>query len=435
MDIQKTLQEEAENNGAVGAALCFIDQGEPQFFFYGKKSIKSEEPLLEETVFEIGSITQVFTTLALADKVAKGEMLLKDPIEKYLPKVKVPEFKGKKISVGHLATHSSGLPKFPTNFNPQNINNPYSDYTLDLLYHFLSLHVLTRAPGTALEYSHIGMGLLGHILSLQSDISYEALLTTLIEKPLGMSHTSISRSKVAPNLASGHHKAIVVDPWDNPVLTGATSLLSNIKDMSQFLLANLEKIDSPLNTLLQTCHKKRYRTGHLITGLGWILLNSPTSELIIQNGSTGGFRSFIGFDHKAQKGVVILSNSREEWTDELGKHLLDPHFPLSSINKELSLDTDYLNKFTGQYELVFPQTPSKQKLQISLSDRHLAILFTGGLSGLLYPKKFSLFGVKGFPEGKVQFSFDSQGYVSRAQAFASNETLLWEAIPRIDLSS
>ena len=96
MDIQTLLQEYVDDNGAVGASVGLIDQGKIKFFSYGKKSIDGNEPVSEETVFEIGSITKVFTTLALVDMVAKGEVQLDDPIELYLPRVKVPEMDGKK---------------------------------------------------------------------------------------------------------------------------------------------------------------------------------------------------------------------------------------------------------------------------------------------------------------------------------------------------
>src|ERR1700720_3615703 len=73
VDIQALLQEYVDGNGAVGAAVGLIDQGKMQFFTYGKKSIQNNESVSEDTIFEIGSITKVFTTLVLMDMVASGE--------------------------------------------------------------------------------------------------------------------------------------------------------------------------------------------------------------------------------------------------------------------------------------------------------------------------------------------------------------------------
>lgn len=90
------------------------------------------------TVFEIGSVTKVFTSLLLADAVQRGEVALTDPVSKYLPpNVKVPEHGGEKITLVDLATHTSGLPSLPSNIHPKDRNNPYADYTVEQLYEFL----------------------------------------------------------------------------------------------------------------------------------------------------------------------------------------------------------------------------------------------------------------------------------------------------------
>ena len=90
-------------------------------------------------MFEIGSVTKVFTSLLLADMVQRGEVALTDPIGKYLPAdVKVPERNGHAITLEDLATHTSGLPRMPTNFTPKDPANPYADYSVAQLYQFLS---------------------------------------------------------------------------------------------------------------------------------------------------------------------------------------------------------------------------------------------------------------------------------------------------------
>src|SRR5439155_24786957 len=84
-----------------------------------------------DTVFEIGSATKVFTSLLLSDAVRRGEVALDDPVSKFLPAdVKVPERGGKKITLADLATHTSGLPRLPTNLAPKDMSNPYADYTV-----------------------------------------------------------------------------------------------------------------------------------------------------------------------------------------------------------------------------------------------------------------------------------------------------------------
>jgi serine-type D-Ala-D-Ala carboxypeptidase/endopeptidase len=99
MNVQALLQEYVDDNGAVGASVAVIDQGKVQFFSYGKKSIDGNDSISEDTIFEIGSITKVFTTLALMEMADRGAIHLDDPIEIYLPGVKIPELEGNQITL------------------------------------------------------------------------------------------------------------------------------------------------------------------------------------------------------------------------------------------------------------------------------------------------------------------------------------------------
>jgi len=203
MDIQALLQEYIEDSSAVGAAAAIIDHGKISFYTQGKKSISGNDLISEDTIFEIGSVTKVFTTLLLADMVSKGEVQLDDPIEMYLPGVKIPELNGQKILLRHLAAHTSGIPRMPDNFAPLDPSNPYQDYTIERLFEYLESCTLTRPPGESFEYSNIGMGLLGHILSVRSGSSYEEMVKDLICRKLNMPNTAISLSnEMATDFAS-----------------------------------------------------------------------------------------------------------------------------------------------------------------------------------------------------------------------------------------
>jgi len=92
-----------------------------------------------DRVFEIGSITKVFTSSILATMVADGSLRLDDPVAKLLPAaVRVPARNGHQITLLDLATQSSGLPRLPLNMAPRDSTNPYADYTVDQMYAFLS---------------------------------------------------------------------------------------------------------------------------------------------------------------------------------------------------------------------------------------------------------------------------------------------------------
>ncbi len=321
MDIQTFLQKYMNNSGTVGASVAFIDNGKIQFFSCGKKSINRDELVSEDTVFKIGSITKVFTTLILMDMVAKGDVQLDDPIEIYLPGIKLPELDGTKITLRHLAVHTSGIPFMPDNFDFKNPANFYKDYTIERLYDDLSHWTLTKAPGKSFEYSNVGMGLLGHILSVRSAKSYEELIQSSIAAKLKMKDTSISlTAAMRHNLASGHHLRQEIGHLDIPAVgAGAGALRSSVKDMAQFLVANMGFSQSPIVTLMQQCHQKQHQVmPRCSIGLAWATSRFRQANIIWQNGARDGFRGFIGFNPKTQKGLVVLSNSSEVWPDEFG---------------------------------------------------------------------------------------------------------------------
>lgn len=258
MTIEKLIQEYVDGCEGVGAAVGLIDQGKIQFFTYGPN-------ISVETIFEIGSITKVFTSLILMDMVSNGDVGLDDPIEMHLSDVKIPEFEGKKITLRHLATHHSGLPCMPDNFTPCDIKNPFADFVIEDLYQFLKQHKLQLAPGDRFEYSNVGMGLLGHILSKIKGIEFEELVRIHICEKLKMDNTKIHLSnEMKKHFAKGYHKKQEMPYLDIPALAGAGALRSNIKDMTQFLATSMNMLDFPLSDLFSQVIKNSSRLPVLI---------------------------------------------------------------------------------------------------------------------------------------------------------------------------
>jgi serine-type D-Ala-D-Ala carboxypeptidase/endopeptidase len=312
----------------------------------------------EGGVFEIGSITKVFTASILADMVDKGEVRLDDPVAKYLPvSVRVPARNGRQITLVDLATQSSGLPRMPSNFAPKDSMNPYADYTVQQMYAFVSGYELTRDVGAEYEYSNLGMGLLGHALARKAGTSYEELVRRRVLTPLGLRETAITLTpSMRARLAPGHDETgRVVPNWDLPTLAGAGALRSTAADMLTFLAANLDSTARPLGHSLRATHDARHSTNdpNLKVGLAWHILSRPTATIVWHNGGTGGYRTFAGFDQARRVAVVVLSNVNSS-VDDIGFHLLDETFPLRPPppqHTEIALDSLVLARYVGEYEL------------------------------------------------------------------------------------
>ncbi len=309
-------------------------------------------------VFEIGSVTKAFTGTLLADMVVRGEVALGDSIALYLP----PEASGAKGNLGgrsllDLATHSSGLPSLPDDFNPADPENPYADYAEQDLYRFLARVPLRLPGGRAYEYSNLGAGLLGGLLARRAGMSYETLLRERILGPLGMSNTAIMlgdgmRQRLVPgNNALG----LPEQNWDMGVLAGAGGLRSTADDMLRFLAAATGLATSPLDSALREARVPRRSAGTrtMSIGLGWHILGN--GSIVWHNGQTGGYHSFVGFDPERRAGVVVLSSIAID-IDDIGIHLLDSgrplqHPPRPDVPAVHALDTATLDRYVGRYQL------------------------------------------------------------------------------------
>ena len=290
-------------------------------------------PLDGNSVFEIGSITKVFTGVLLAQMVLAGEVRLEDPVEKFLPPgVTVPRRNGIEITLGHLAQHRSGLPRMPTNFRPADRHNPYADYTTERLYEFLSSYTLPRDPGARQEYSNVGLGLLGHVLALGARKPYEELQRERIWEPLGLRRTSITLTPWGrEHLALGHSASgRVVRNWDDlESLAAAGAIRSTANDLLEFVSANVHTDRGPLGPAMAFAQSKHSVEGSATRGyLTWWPAPVPGDTILWHNGGTAGYRTFLAFSPARKVGVVVLTNSGGEGADDIGLHLLDPARPL-----------------------------------------------------------------------------------------------------------
>jgi len=319
--VKDHIRKRVDSGESVGIVVGVIDAGGERFFCYGRKSINGTEKVDEHTIFEIGSVSKVFTSLLLVDFVMREELNLTDPIEKYLPaSVEVPERNGKKITFEDLVTHFSGLPHIPANLDLNNM----AEYSNDDLYTFLSGYTLTRDIGSQFQYSGTGVGLIGHILTLISGQSYEQLIVSRVCNALGMESIRVNLDSLpGEKLSRGHYNGEEVPYYVLPISAqGAGSLKSSAGDLLKFLKANTGLSKTNLSEAMNLCHHpRRTISGSQKIGLAWFLLNFNNEEFLYHAGNTNGFGSFCGFSKEKRIGVVVLSNSHPGVSD-IGFHIL-----------------------------------------------------------------------------------------------------------------
>jgi CubicO group peptidase (beta-lactamase class C family) len=282
------------------------------------------------TIFEIGSVTKVFTGLLLADLAERGIVGLEDPLASYLPSsVRVPTRGERPITLGDLASHASGLPRNPKGTLGRWLgdrHNPYAGLSVQELYAGLARTRLRRRPGGRVRYSNLGGGLLGQALAGAAGQSYEELVRQRICVPLGLADTMITPTgEQMARLATGHtRRGRPVAPSQLPALAGAGALRSTATDLLRFLEANLDPAHSPLADQLGRAQQPRLRDAkRMEVGLGWLIVRPPQAAgpVLWHNGGTSGFRSFVALDGEADTAVVVLSNTARS-VDRLGLRLL-----------------------------------------------------------------------------------------------------------------
>jgi CubicO group peptidase (beta-lactamase class C family) len=404
-----------EARRAVGIVVATLDPNSRSLTAYGNLAKDRPQTPDGDTLFEIGSITKVFTSLVLADMVEHGELTLDTPAQALLPEtVKVPSRNGKPITLRDLSMQVSGLPRMPNNFRPADPGNPYVDYDGPKLFEFVSAYTLTRDPGEKYEYSNLGVGLLGYALARKAGTSYEALVRTRVLGPLGMRDTTVTFSADQKRrLATGHNAALApVKNWDLDALAGAGALRSTANDMLKFLAANLELTDSPLKPAMRRMRAERHPTGTngMDIMMAWHTLSGNGTEIIWHNGGTGGYRSFAGFDPAKKTAVVVLCNSSFD-IDDIGRHVLNPGFsapllPRPKQRTEVTLDPNVLAEYAGDYAL----TPAFS-IHISAEGPRLYGQATGQGRIELFAEKKDEFFIK-VVDAQVSFVRDQAGQVT-----------------------
>lgn len=318
-------------SGHVGLVVGAIAGKEEFLRGFGALQVGGTQAPDAETVFEIGSISKVFTGILLAQAIETGNLDLDDRIADLLPEGWTLPEPARAITLRHCTTHTSGLPRLPANLlNLADAlrlaflgNDPYRDYTEEKFRQALAMVKLNHEPGTRHEYSNFGAGLLGFVLAKHNGSDYESLVTDRICRPLGMHGTVIAADERTRNRLPSIYRSILKlgpvsfglksDEWRIPNhLAGAGAIRSTGRDMMTFLKANMGLVSTPIDAAIRRSHRELFRdTAGLTIGMNWIrsVDDELAQNIIWHNGGTGGFRTYLGFTEDRQFGVFVLGNT------------------------------------------------------------------------------------------------------------------------------
>jgi CubicO group peptidase (beta-lactamase class C family) len=287
-------------------SIAVIQNGETNYYGIIKENDTIKPTKNQNKIFEIGSITKVFTSTVFASLVEDEKLKLTDEINTYYS---FPIKDNTKISFQSLANHTSGLPRLPENIDLSNETNPYKNYGKREIEEYLkNLLKLENQPSNIYSYSNLGPGLLGYTLGLSQKTSFQRLLQKKVFEKYKMTNSFTSSQNLNNRLVKGlDRNGEVVDNWDFDVLFGAGGILSSTEDLVKFAKAQF----NTKNKELALTRKPTFDINeNMKIGLGWHILKTEKGfNWVWHNGGTGGYSSSMVLDAEKKNGVIILSNA------------------------------------------------------------------------------------------------------------------------------
>lgn len=302
-------------NPDLGVSIGILYQGKTYYYNFGNRNREENNPINENTIFEIGSNTKIFTALLLANELVKNKIKQSDYIDTYLPKNSLNDSIANKIKITDLVSHSSGLPtlhgdKYDDENNKIDSIQPYRNidnaYLLNILKKTNQLEKYHQY-----NYSNYNWGLLGIILSKLNNNSFENLIDKNILKPLNLSNTSsktIETKNVAGRYDSDGNKTDYMILKD---LNPAGILKSNSVDMLTLLKNEIFSEKSILKKSILKSQELLFTNEDLSMAFGWHIFNEKGNQIYLNQGDTSGNSSLLAFDKKNKIGIAILLNQQD----------------------------------------------------------------------------------------------------------------------------
>jgi CubicO group peptidase (beta-lactamase class C family) len=302
-----------------GIVIGLYDVGKTEVYGFGKGPGRAVPD--GNTLFELGPITTVYTSLLLADAVQRREIALDTPVSELLPLgVTMPIRDKVAITLKQLALHVSGLPAHPPSILARGAApDPFAGYGENELYSDLLRTELVAATGAQINYSPYGAGLLGFVLGRKLGAGFSRALETRVLRPLGLTDTFAS---VPPALAARRAPGTTDDlasavPWTFDALAGAGAVVSSARDQLRLIDAELDAADGstqPLRRAMKLTQEPQLdRQGDNVS-LGWLI---DGAGRYWRNGGTGGYHAFVGFDPRSRRGVVVLASTASSTIERL----------------------------------------------------------------------------------------------------------------------
>ncbi len=306
-----------------GFNIALINGENVYTYSYGETSLGKGILSDQNTMYEIGSITKVFTAISLLYYLETHNISINAPIKNYLPISLNGKLNknGIEITFQHLLNHTSGLERIPSDIISS--KNPYAGYDSTKIFNYLSNHNLVYTPGTfpinedeiSSHYSNLAYALAGIILERSLNKSLNGIFSEYIFGKFNMSSSTLNDISTNSNIAFPHNLLGNTSYWDMSGFAAAGGIKSNLNDMVKFTINQINNIDDEkLNYVINECQIPLVSlNGFPVFGLGWEFFTMENGQkILVKDGGTGGFTSFIAICKDSKKGIVALFNNNAE---------------------------------------------------------------------------------------------------------------------------
>jgi CubicO group peptidase (beta-lactamase class C family) len=413
--VEKAARPLVDNRVVDGLSVGYIE-GKHQGIVHLGSSSRAGKHADNLTVYEIGSVSKVFTGLMLADAVVRGEIDLNAAADVGNPAgIRLPSRDGRSIKWIDLSTHRAGLPRIAGNLPLTDLKNPYRDYDSKKAAAFLKQYELPRQPGASQEYSNLGASVLGYLVAQSAGKSYQQLLRERIANPLRMTDCTVLLGEdQRKRLATPHDKfGSATPPWTFSDLPGAGGIHATMRDMMRFAKAQLTPPTGPLGEAIEFAWKQQRdadASGPAM-GLGWMI--AADGQTRWHNGQTGGSHSAIFINRELDRSIVVLCNTAVSDVDQLAMQLVmkttgrestpEPKETSDDESGDLAIDATLRGRLVGRYQL----TPSFI-FTVRDHDGHLMVSITNQPTQEVFPDSPTRWSYRGV-DATLEFKLKKTG--------------------------
>jgi len=310
------LRQLTDNNAGLAIG---VNKGDQTIFArcFGYSNIAQQKEVDFNTVFHIASVSKPFVAFAVAKLIEQNKIKLEDKIVDLLPEFEMIGSGYDLITVKHILTHTSGIPR---NASPDDWTNPsFGDRALEENLEALKSHSLDFKPGTEFNYSNSAIDLLGLVISRLSKIQFSDFVSSEIFVPMGMSNTTYEKEEVkSENLAQAYSYGLDTQEWRpypyNEKLFPSSGVLTSLNDMLRWTKLHLNKGVLESETIIEEKYFNLLIEPHFDTpwnekiGLSWFLQSYLGKPIIMHQGEDTGFESIVYLFPKDNISIIVMAN-------------------------------------------------------------------------------------------------------------------------------